>query len=382
MSHKNESERAGSDPHYDSALDAAGRVAKVKETKSVFSVAVAWMIGIIIIGVMIFMIIPNQSHIKKNSFPSKHENDRIDNHVNDLIAALNVEEQQITPKVNMPVTPINTQRTSPTERQSSTDTPSRANFPSNVYTSSRLEAIIQKKRAHQGSTASPGEERKVFVGNDKNSNFANQNSEAMAVQAVMIKHPDNTVVAGEFIQATLGTAINSDLPGMVRAVTARPVYAYNGNHVIIPAGSRVIGQYSSAVVRGQSRVMIVWQRIILPRGVSIMINSPSTDRLGRAGAGADSIDTHFIERFGDAALLSLLSAGSASAGVGSADQYNSSAQYRAALAESFGGAAEKSIQETQSVKPTIHIHQGTMINIFVARDLDFFSVRHKHRSRH
>lgn len=219
-----------------------------------------------------------------------------------------------------------------------------------------------------------GVQEAVFAGQGKDVDFGNQNTSAVSIDAKKIPHPAFTIAAGEFMHAVLETAVNSDLPGMVRAVIADPVYAYIGERVLIPAGSRLIGQYSAGIVQGQSRVMVVWNRVILPNGITAEINSPNSDALGRGGQGADSIDTHFWQRFGEASLLSVIGAGTATYGVDPDDAYNSAAIYRAAIAQSFQEAANQSLQSTVAIKPTIHIHQGAKINVFVARDLSFYNV--------
>jgi type IV secretion system protein VirB10 len=103
-------------------------------------------------------------------------------------------------------------------------------------------------------------------------------------------------------------------------------------------------------------------------------DSPNADSLGRAGQGADSVNTHFFARFGEAALLSIIGAGASNVGVGNLDQYNSAAQYRVAIAQSFQQSAGQSLQSTLPQKPTLRIYQGAQINVFVAHDLSFYNV--------
>ncbi|MBU1927082.1 MAG: TrbI/VirB10 family protein [Gammaproteobacteria bacterium] len=213
-----------------------------------------------------------------------------------------------------------------------------------------------------------------FSDRSRNAAFANHNSKTNVISARAILNADYTVASGEFIHAQLETAINSDLPGKLRAVVMRPVYAYVGDRLLIPAGSRLIGQYSSAVLQGQNRVMVIWNRLILPDGVAVDVNSAGTDALGRAGQSADAIETHFLERFGEASLLSVIGAGASNYGVNSEDQYNSAAQYRTAIADSFQQAAQQSLQNTLAVKPTLHVYQGQSINVFVVHDLSFYDV--------
>jgi type IV secretion system protein VirB10 len=214
----------------------------------------------------------------------------------------------------------------------------------------------------------------IFSEHSMNSEFSNKKVDVDTVTATQISHPTTTIAQGELIQAILETPINSDLPGMVRAVTNQPVYAYTGNQALIPAGARLIGQYSSGIVQGQSRVMILWNRIILPDGTSAQLHSPGTDDQGISGQGADSINRHFWAQFGEATLLSILSAGAATAGVNGDDQYNSLAYYRSTMAQSLNDTASNVIDKSINIKPTLIIHQGTKINVFVARDLDLDAV--------
>ncbi|MEM9243687.1 MAG: TrbI/VirB10 family protein [Pseudomonadota bacterium] len=213
----------------------------------------------------------------------------------------------------------------------------------------------------------------LLIGGDAFSQYANaQSTDLDTVTAQRITHPNATIVQGEFIHATLETAINSDLPGMVRAVISEPVYAYRGMRPLIPAGSRLVGQYASMSSNGQasSRVFIMWNRIITPQGISLIINSPSSDFLGRAGSPADAKDVHFFQRFGTATLISLIGAGAATIGVNNQDQYNSDAAYRQAISNSFAQQAGQTLQSQRNIQPTLHIHQGAAIVVFVARDLD------------
>ncbi len=195
-----------------------------------------------------------------------------------------------------------------------------------------------------------------------------------SVQTRRIAHPEYSIIGGEFIHAVLETSIDSNLPGSIRSIVPQPVYAYVDQRVLVPAGSRLIGQYRTATFQGQNRVFIIWNRLVLPSGVMAELNSQSVDAIGRSGQGADQIQTHFFARFGEAALLSILGATTANMNVKDTDQYNSAAQYRMAIAQSFQQSAGDSLQTNQSVHPTLRIFQGAIINVFVAHDIDFYSV--------
>ena len=218
---------------------------------------------------------------------------------------------------------------------------------------------------------------KIMAGNDALSKFSNSQSEAAPiVRGDKIKYPNYTVAEGELIPAVLETAINSDLPGMVRAVITRPIYAYTGEDALIPAGSRLIGQYASIATNGAAtrRILVIWNRVITPQGISIMINSPGTDSLGRAGVEADTVNTHFFKIFGTAVLLSVIGATASTSGVGSYDQPNSANMYRQSIAQAFQSSAQAALSQNLNIKATLNINQGAEINVFVARDLDLYNV--------
>ncbi|MBW3617789.1 MAG: type VI secretion protein [Proteobacteria bacterium] len=190
--------------------------------------------------------------------------------------------------------------------------------------------------------------------------------EPQQVRATMLREKTLTVPQGATINAVLETALNSDLPGFARAVVSRDVRGFDGKTVLIPRGSRVVGQYRSGVAVGQSRAFVIWSRLLRPDGASVQIASSATDPLGRAGL-AGEVDRHFFQRFGGSALLSVINGA-----VGALTQRPStqitigSGQDASAIASSVGPA---------NISPTIKVVQGTPIRIFVARDLDFSTVQ-------
>ena len=183
---------------------------------------------------------------------------------------------------------------------------------------------------------------------------------------------DNARVApqGTIIPAVLETAINSDLPGYTRAVVSRDVRGYDGTTVLIPRGSRLIGQYRNALAVGQSRAFVVWTRLITPAGLSLDIQSPGTDSMGRTGLEGET-HSHFFSRFGNAILLSVINAG-LQAGANSIG--NPSTAIIIGSQAQATNVATMALQKEINVPTTVIVHQGTPIQVFVARDLDFTGV--------
>lgn len=183
---------------------------------------------------------------------------------------------------------------------------------------------------------------------------------------------DKVIPQGTIIAGVLETAINSDLPGQVRAVVSRDVPGFDGTMILIPRGSRLIGQYSNGVALGQSRAFVIWTRLLRSDGVSVQLGSAGTDELGTAGLGG-KVNSHFLRRFGAATLLSVITAGLAYLG-------NSSSNGNSVIIASPGQAnqlAGIALQREIDVSPTIKVAQGTPIRVFVAKDLDFGNVKAK-----
>jgi type IV secretion system protein VirB10 len=186
-------------------------------------------------------------------------------------------------------------------------------------------------------------------------------TETSAARAGSLRNPKATVPQGAMISAVLETAINSDLPGFVRAIVSRDVTSFDGSRVLIPRGSRLVGQYKSEVALGQSRAFVIWTRLMRPDGVSVQLASPGTDTLGRAGLDG-RVDRHYLQRFGPGLLTTAVTAALSGS--------NRSNQLVIGTAQTAGAAAGTG----DAIKPTVTVAQGTAIQVFVARDLDFSSI--------
>ena len=187
------------------------------------------------------------------------------------------------------------------------------------------------------------------------------------VAALQSKSPSNKITEGTLISGILETAIQSDLPGAIRAVVSEPVWSEDASRILIPKGSRLIGRYESEVVQGQSRVLVAWSRVKLPNGHSISIEALGTDGLGRAGLGSH-VDRHFTTTFEAAFLISAVSAIS---DLGSIAELPNEI-VNAAIADgsvTAGDGINDALSGYLAIPPTIHVDQGTPITVFVQRDL-------------
>ena len=150
----------------------------------------------------------------------------------------------------------------------------------------------------------------TVAGEDRSSKFlaAAASLGDRSAKAHRIERIDALVPEGTLIPGILETAIVSDLPGQVRAIVSQDVYSFDGRRVLIPTGTRLIGEYQSEITRGQKRIFVVWTRMLRDDGVSVRLNSIGADSLGRAGL-TGRVDKKFRERFGAAILLSIVGAG-------------------------------------------------------------------------
>ena len=192
---------------------------------------------------------------------------------------------------------------------------------------------------------------------------------APVTRAEVIVNPGNTVVQGTMIQAVTETALDSTLPGAIRAIVSEDVHSFDGTRVLIPRGARLVGRYRSDVALAQSRVMVAWDRIILPDNQTVEISAFGGDELGRTGT-TGFVDTRFAQRFGSAALISLIGALPAAA-VGQIED-EAAADIASDVGTDLRDSTQSVMQDYLAIRPVIHVDQGTRITVMVDRDLEIF----------
>jgi len=185
--------------------------------------------------------------------------------------------------------------------------------------------------------------------------------------------------AGFVIPAVLLSGVNSEVPGTIIAQVAQDVYDNaTGSDLLIPQGARLIGSYSSNVQYGQSRLFVVWQRIVFPDGRALDIGAePGTDSAGYAGF-KDRVDSHWVQIFGSAVLMSAISAGISY----SQDRYQQgngnyyapprySDELSQAVGQQFGQAAAKLLEKNLDIAPTLTIRPGYRFSVLLIKDFVF-----------
>lgn len=174
--------------------------------------------------------------------------------------------------------------------------------------------------------------------------------------------------AGTVIAASLVTGLDSDLPGFVIAQVTQPVFdSPTGRTLLIPQGARLLGRYDSVIAFGQTRALVVWQRILLPDGSAISVdNLPATDTQGYAGL-ADKLDLHSWQLIKGVGLSTLLGVGTQlSLGDDESDLLRA---IRESAQQSGARAGDKLVQRALDVQPTIRVRPGWPLRVILHKDL-------------
>lgn len=200
--------------------------------------------------------------------------------------------------------------------------------------------------------------------------------EAAGVSASILPNRNFMIAKGTLLDCALETAIDSSLAGLITCRLTRDVYSDNGRVIMLDRGSQLVGEYKSGIAEGLVRIFVLWTRAKTPKGVVINLDSPGTDALGRSGLEG-FVDTHFLERFGTAIMMSLVqeSFDYAKAKAASVNANNST------VSTSSGGnnsildrLATEQMKKSITIPPVLYINQGANVQVMVVRDLDFSTV--------
>ncbi|MCZ4072125.1 TrbI/VirB10 family protein [Agrobacterium sp. LMR679] len=205
---------------------------------------------------------------------------------------------------------------------------------------------------------------------DRKLAFVNAETDRRSVSADRVQEKASAYIvqAGTVIAAALMTGIKSDLPGQITAqVTAHVYDSPTGSHLLIPQGSRLIGQYDSQVAFGQSRVLLVWNRLIMPDGTSIMLERlQGADPQGYSGL-EDGVDYHWGQLFKAAALSTLLGMGTE---IGSSNDENEIARaIRESAQDTASDIGQQIVRRQLNIQPTLTIRPGFPMRVVIQHDL-------------
>ena len=228
----------------------------------------------------------------------------------------------------------------------------------------------QTSGAERGTADQRADDYANQNGQDRKLAFVNASVDRRTTSPDRVQKPAsrNVLQAGSVIPAALITGIHSDLPGQITAQVTETVYdSPTGRLLLIPQGARLVGAYDSQVAFGQSRVLLVWTRLITPNGRSIVLErQQGADASGYSGL-EDEVDHHWGALFKAALLSTLLSVGS-EAGVGSNE--NSLIQaIRRGGSQSFNQTGQQLVGRNLNIQPKLTIRPGFPVRVIVNRDL-------------
>lgn len=216
--------------------------------------------------------------------------------------------------------------------------------------------------------ATPGRTRQPDA-TERQEAFLDREVDRRTTAADRLQSPPSPYVlqAGSVIEAALLTGLRSDLPGQITAqVTANVYDSPTGQFLLIPQGSRLIGEYDSRVETGQRRLLLAWTRLILPDGRSIVLErQPGADQAGFAGL-EDGVDNHWDRLFLAAGLATILNIGLETS---QNDEGDIARAIREGTQDTIGRAGESIVERQLGIPPTLTIRPGFPVRVMVTRDL-------------
>lgn len=200
--------------------------------------------------------------------------------------------------------------------------------------------------------------------------------------AQFLSNPDALLVRGTYLRCVLESRIVTDIPGFTSCIVTEPIYSINGRRLLLPKGSKILGRYEQGA--DIARVAVVWDRIITPGGVDVSMQSPGVDGLGGAGHPGD-YNGHWASKITSALLISLISDAfswaaaehgppSTATLVGPGGVTVVEQPFESATARSMERLATQALARSANRRGTVIINQGTVVNVYVAQDVDFSGV--------
>lgn len=194
-----------------------------------------------------------------------------------------------------------------------------------------------------------------------------------------LTHANVLMLRGTYIRCVLETRIISDIPGFTSCVVTEPVYSVTGRRLLLPKGSKVLGKYDSEP--NGPRIAVIWDRIVTPTGIDVNMASPGVDNLGGSGHPG-YLDQHWGQRITSALLISLFADAFKYAAAENGPNTTTVANggfavqspYESYTAQTLQNLASQAVRRNANRPDTVTINQGTVVNVYVAKDVDFSAV--------
>ena len=187
-----------------------------------------------------------------------------------------------------------------------------------------------------------------------------------------LRNRELLLIHGTQIPCVLQTRLVTDNPSILICQVTKPIYSADGSTLLIERGSKVFGEQKNAIITGQNMAFVNWSEIDTPNGIRIRIDSLGTDSLGASGIDV-WVDEKWGKRFGGAILLSFIQDALATGSQIASRNNNNNVVYDNSE-RNTGRMAEIALENSINIQPTGYANQGQMVNILVARDVDFSDV--------
>lgn len=203
-------------------------------------------------------------------------------------------------------------------------------------------------------------------------------SETKQLVAQYLRNPDTLMVRGTYIRCVLETRIVTDYSGYTSCIITEPVYSINGRHLLLPKGSKALGRYEGEPTG--PRVAVIWDRVTTPNGLDVILEGPGVDNLGGAGHPGD-YNGHWFSKMSSALFISMISDAFKYAAAKNGPTTTSVSNgtivetpFESNTARTVERLANQALTKAASRPATVTINQGTVLNIYVAKDVDFSGV--------
>jgi len=246
--------------------------------------------------------------------------------------------------------------------------------PTSLY-QEKLRQVESQQNTGGGSSVSNSNSASLFQSLGNNVAVQSQGSKWSLDANIETPNSKYELRTGFVIPATLISGVNSELPGQITAQVSQDVFdTPTGRYLLVPQGSRLVGEYSNGVNYGQERLLIAWQRIIFPDGKALDIGAMTgADAAGYSGF-KDQVDNHYLRIFGSAILMSGVTAAvnlSQDTGADGDDSQRAGDALSEALGQNLGQVTIEMIRKNMSISPTLNIRPGYRFNVIVTKDMTF-----------
>ena len=362
-------------------LDAAAPTLKPSEIQRLNRKALVFLAGIVgALVVAVFLMLRNATSRSDEQVRQPREETVV------------IPELPRTEAISEPAQPIAVVATAPSlpplppgpERLQPAYPPPMGEYPEQPRSQSLIERRVVQENANSSEANDPYTQAVLASLQAQQGKSVGQSATATAAEATtharFIQKPNTLLVRGTYIRCILETRIVTDISGFTSCIVTEPVYSINGRNLLLPKGSKILGSYASGL-GGVPRVSVVWDRITTPNGMDIAMSSPGVDTSGGAGY-TGHYDAHWGSRISSALLISLISDAFKYAaaehgpetttvtGSGLAVQ----SPYQSATARTMERLAGQTLDRNMNLPPTVTINQGTLVNVYVAKDVDFSAV--------